>query len=128
VCVRPGSRTPFGALAASDGSNDLLPSRQRDPLLRDRCPHSAREPEPVNWLVLSIVASVVLTVVLNLAIRLFPGPAERGARRVDDWAERQVAAREPGDTRTQVIVPWKAMLIGSLVLTVGLNLLLWLVR
>jgi hypothetical protein len=80
----------------------------------------------VNWLVLSIVASVVLTVVLNLAIRLFPWPAERGARRVDAWAERQAAARELGEARTQVIVPWRAMLIGSLVLTVGLNLLLWL--
>ena len=80
----------------------------------------------MNWLVLSIVASVVLTVVLNLAIRLFPGTAERGARRVDEWAERQAADRPAGAGRTQVIVPWKAMLIGSLVLTVALNLLLWL--
>lgn len=81
----------------------------------------------MNWLVLSIVASVVLTVVLNLAIRLFPGTADRGARRVDEWAERQAADRPAADGgRTQVIVPWKAMLIGSLVLTVALNLLLWL--
>ena len=85
----------------------------------------------MNWLVLSIVASVVLTVVLNLAIRLFPGTADRGARRVDDWVERQAASREPTDSdpagsRVQVFAPWKAMLIGSLVLTVVLNLLIWL--
>lgn len=75
----------------------------------------------MNWIVLSIVASVVLTVVLNLAIRLFPGAADRSARRVDEWAVRQSS-----DAGVRVIAPWKAMLIGSLVLTVGLNLLIWL--
>ncbi len=81
----------------------------------------------MNWLVLSIVVSVVLTVVLNLAIRLFPGAADRGARRMDDWVERQTAPRDTAtDPGVRVIVPWKAMLIGSLVLTIGLNLLLWL--
>ncbi len=79
----------------------------------------------MSWLVLSIVASVVLTVALNLAIRLFPGFAERGRRGLDDWVERQSAAREPSDSHVQVFAPWKAMLIGSLVLTVALNLLLW---
>lgn len=80
----------------------------------------------MNWLVLSIVASVVLTVVLNLGIRLFPGAADRGARQLGDWAERQSVDRDPGASRVQVYAPWKAMLIVSLALTVVLNLLIWL--
>ena len=88
----------------------------------------------MSWLVLSIVASVVLTVALNLAIRLFPGMADRGRRSLDDWVERQAVDRHPSDRGTtepgrnssvQVYFPWKAMLIGSLILTVALNLLLW---
>jgi hypothetical protein len=79
----------------------------------------------VNWLVVSIVASVVLTVVLNVAIRLWPGAAERGSRQLDDWASRQPAA-ELGDDRhrVRVVVPWKAMLLASIVLTVVLNVVL----
>ncbi len=79
----------------------------------------------VNWLVVSLVASVVLTVVLNVAIRLWPGAAERGARQMDDWAQRQPAA-EFGDEqhRVRVVVPWKAMLLASIGLTILLNVVL----
>jgi hypothetical protein len=79
----------------------------------------------MNWLVVSLVASVVLTVVLNVAIRLWPGAAERATRQLDDWAARQPAA-ELGDDqhRVRVIVPWKAMLLASIVLTVLLNVVL----
>jgi hypothetical protein len=81
----------------------------------------------VNWLVVSLVASVVLTIVLNVAIRLWPGAAERGTRQMDDWAQRQDAAEfGDGPDRVRVIVPWKAMLLGSIVLTVLLNVVLWL--
>jgi hypothetical protein len=77
----------------------------------------------VQWLAFSLVASLVLTVLLNLAIRLWPGAAERGARRMSEWTERQ----EPRDARpgqVRLITPWKAMLIGSVVLTIALNLLI----
>lgn len=84
----------------------------------------------VQWLWFSLVASVVLTVLLNVAIRLWPGGAERSARRLDDWAQRQ--ATPPSDGRpggvdepgVRVIVPWKAMLLASVVLTVLLNVVL----
>lgn len=71
----------------------------------------------MNWLVVSIVASVVLTVVLNIGLRAFPGAGERIDREVTRAAERR-----PGGG---VFVPWKAMIVVSLVLTIGLNLLLW---
>jgi hypothetical protein len=83
----------------------------------------------VQWLWFSLIASVVLTVVLNVAIRLWPGAAERGAERMDDWASRQPSSelgsdRGVSDRGVRVIVPWKAMLLGSLLLTVVLNVLI----
>jgi hypothetical protein len=72
----------------------------------------------VDWLVVSIVASVILTIVLNVALRVFPGASDRAARRMETWA-----APEPDapDRRVKVFFPWKAMLIGSLVLTLLVN-------
>lgn len=71
-------------------------------------------------LLTSIVVSVVLTVVLNLAVRAFPGATERGIRRVDGWAQSQ--SQLPADgRRVRVFFPWKAMLLASLGLTILLN-------
>jgi hypothetical protein len=84
---------------------------------------TAWDPADVQWLAVSVVASLVLTVLANLAIRLWPGAAEKGTRRLAEWSERQ----EPPDARpgqARVIVPWKAMLIGSIVLTIVLNVAL----
>jgi hypothetical protein len=87
----------------------------------------ARDPERVEWLVVSIVASVVLTVLLNVAIRLWPGASDRAARQMTEWAERQLPdSRAPGGRQggVRVVVPWKAMLIVSVALTILLNLVL----
>jgi hypothetical protein len=77
----------------------------------------------VRWLVVSIVLSVVLTVVLNLAARALPTAGRRAARWLDDLEAR--APERSG--RVRLYVPWRAMLLASLVLTVGLNIVLWLV-
>jgi hypothetical protein len=78
----------------------------------------------VQWLVVSLVTSVVLTVLLNVAVRLWPRAADRGVDRFTDWVDRQAPPR-PGDEpgRVRVVVPWKAMIIASVVLTVLLNVL-----
>lgn len=79
----------------------------------------------MQWLWYSLVVSVVLTVVLNLALRAWPGSADRGARRLDDWARRQetgTADRSP--QRVRVHFPWKAMIVASIALTVLLNVVL----
>jgi hypothetical protein len=87
-----------------------------------------------QWLVVSIVLSIVLTVVVNLVLWLFPGAGRRvadGFGRLAADVDRGAADRrapERGDSRVHVIVPWKAMLIGSIVLTVVLNALLLLSR
>ncbi len=73
---------------------------------------------------MSLVLSVVLTVALNVVIRLFPDASDRAA----STSPRAAACRETATTdpagSTHVIVPWKAMLIGSLLLTIVLSLLL----
>jgi hypothetical protein len=82
----------------------------------------------MSWLALSIIASIVLTVVLNVALRLFPDGADRLRDYTDRLAERPDDDRWDGTRRggVRVIFPWKAMLIGSLLLTLVLNLWLYL--
>jgi hypothetical protein len=90
-----------------------------------------------QWLVVSIVLSIALTVAVNVLLRLFPG-AGRGLSdalgRLAEDADRRSAERSDGSgvrsdgSRMRVIVPWKAMLIGSIVLTIALNVLLALTR
>ena len=75
----------------------------------------------MHWLVVSIILSVVLTVVLNIGLRLFPDAGERIVRRVSERANFDGASRSEG----RVFVPWKAMLIASVVLTVVINLVIW---
>jgi hypothetical protein len=83
---------------------------------------------PALWL--SLAVSVVLTVMVNLVLFLFPG----AARRLQDGLARP-AARAAPDRNTdgaspgvRVLFPWKAMIVGSLVLTVVINLLILLFR
>lgn len=85
-----------------------------------------------QWLVASIVLSIVLTVVVNLVLWLFPGAGRRVAdgfgRLADDADDADRRAPGRADSHVHVFAPWKAMLIGSIVLTVVLNLLLMLSR
>jgi hypothetical protein len=84
----------------------------------------------MDWLVMSIVASVVLTIVLNLGLRLFPGSGERAGRRAATWAAPDPEDRSGPDeaqqhrTRVRVFFPWKAVLLASLVLTILLNVVI----
>jgi len=84
----------------------------------------------VSWLGFSIVASIVLTVALNVALRVFPGAADRlhnALARMAESADRDARAGE-SQPRVRWYFPWKAMLIASIVLTIVINVLLALVR
>ena len=83
-----------------------------------------------QWLVVSIVLSIVLTIVVNAFLWLFPGAGRALSDAVGRLVEHtdQRATQAGGDSRVRVIVPWKAMLIGSIVLTIALNVLLALAR
>ena len=78
----------------------------------------------VNWLAVSLVLSVVLTVALNLALRVFPGAGDRAARKLAELSTPTDRDADRRDAHVRVYVPWKAMLVGSLILTIVLNVVL----
>ena len=76
-----------------------------------------------NFVVNSIVASIVLTLLLNLLPLLFPNFAANTMRKIEETARQKIDQQE--DTarpNIKVFFPWKAMLIGSIVLTIVVNL------
>ncbi len=77
-----------------------------------------------NSLIVSLVLSLVATIVLNVGWRAFPRAGDRAARRMQERLDQR--ASEPNGSRLQVFFPWKAMLIGSVLLTVLVNLANWL--
>ena len=76
-----------------------------------------------NFLTYSIIGSIVLTIVMNVLPLLFPNAAAKMQRKIEENARRAIEQHED-DTqpRVKVFFPWKAMLIGSIVLTVLVNL------
>jgi hypothetical protein len=76
-------------------------------------------------LAVSIVASLVLTIVLNVLLWMFPGRAARLWERLNHALEaRQQRDDDGAPSNVRVIVPWKLMLIVSLILTLLLNVVL----
>ena len=87
------------------------------------CP--AREPGTVQWLLISIALSVVLTVLLNVALRAFPDAGHRVARSLAKLTSPNDDDARTNDRRPGVFIPWKAMILGSVILTIVVNLMLW---
>lgn len=76
-----------------------------------------------NFLITSLIASVVLTVLINVLPMLFPKSSEKVERKVHEKLNESIARKQEGNQPlVRVFVPWKAMLIVSLVLTVMVNL------
>lgn len=76
-----------------------------------------------DFILYSLIASVVLTVVLNVLPLLFPKAADKLQHKIEEHARRTIEQHKDEDQpRVKVFFPWKAMLIGSVVLTVLLNL------
>ncbi len=83
----------------------------------------------MQWLVVSLVLSVVLTLLLNLWLHAFPRH-ERPTRSplVDELTSQDADDPDGPDHRVRVIIPWKAMIVGSIILTIVINLVLWIGR
>ena len=79
----------------------------------------------MQWLAISLVLSVALTVFLNVVQRLFPRASERAAAHFANAARPHVGEEAGGRSTVRVLVPWKAMLLASVLLTIALNLALW---
>lgn len=81
----------------------------------------------LRWLLVSIGLSVALTVLLNVGLRAFPGAGHRVARQLGKLTSPNVDDSRGSDRRLRVFVPWKAMILGSLILTIVVNLMLWII-
>ena len=75
----------------------------------------------------SLGLSIVLTVLLNVVLRAFPDAGRRAARSLEASMWRPAVDPRRNDRRVRMLVPWKAMIIASLILTVVLNIALMLV-
>ncbi len=76
-----------------------------------------------NFLLISIIGSVVLTVLLNVLPLIFPNAAAKAQKKLEENARRAIEQHEDEQRpRVKVFFPWKAMLIISVVLTVLVNL------
>jgi hypothetical protein len=73
----------------------------------------------------SILLSLLLTIVLNILVRLFPGGARRASNWLDDMSARRTDEQTQSRRGVRIVVPWKAMIAVSIVLTVAINVLLW---
>ena len=75
-----------------------------------------------NFLTYSIIGSIVLTIIMNVLPLLFPNAAAKMQRKIEENARRAIEQHEDDNQPSvKVFFPWKAMLIGSVVLTVLVN-------
>lgn len=76
-----------------------------------------------NFILWSVIGSIVLTVLLNLLPLIFPNFAANTMRKLEESARRTIEQHEDDNQpRVKVFFPWKGMLIGSVILTVLVNL------
>jgi hypothetical protein len=78
----------------------------------------------VRWIVVSVAMSVVLTALLNIGLRAFPDAGRRVARGLAELTSPDHDGGHERDRRLRVFVPWKAMIVGSVILTIVVNLVL----
>ncbi len=77
-----------------------------------------------NFITYSIVGSIILTVLLNVLPFLFPNAAAKLQKGIEENARQAIEQHEDDNQpRVKVFFPWKAMLIGSIVLTVLVNVI-----
>ncbi|MBT8240936.1 MAG: hypothetical protein KJN63_06880 [Acidimicrobiia bacterium] len=73
-----------------------------------------------DWIVTSIVLSVVATILINVLVRIFP----TSQAKVDTPVHRRLDPPRSGQPRVKIWFPWKLMIGLSVAATVLLNTLL----
>ena len=68
--------------------------------------------------------SVVLTALPNIGLRAFPDAGRRAARGLAELTPTDYDCEHERDRRLRVFVPWKAMIVRSVILTIVINLVL----
>jgi hypothetical protein len=79
----------------------------------------------VRWIVVSVAMSVVLTALLNIGLRARSPTLAAASLEVSlNSHPRYYDGGHERDRRLRVFVPWKAMIVGSVILTIVVNLVL----
>jgi uncharacterized protein YjeT (DUF2065 family) len=82
-----------------------------------------------DFLIISLIASIALTLVLNLLPMLFPNAAAKAERKIVEKMQKTHDNRvDPNTPKMRVFFPWKAMILISIGLTIAVNLVGLLVR
>ena len=77
-----------------------------------------------NFLLISLIGSIVLTLAINLLPALFPNAASKAERKILESVQKTHDNRaDPNTPKVRVFFPWKAMLLISIALTVAVNLI-----
>ena len=76
-----------------------------------------------NFILTSLIASVVLTLALNIFPILFPKSAVKAQRKLEENARRAIEQHDDENRpNVKVFFPWKLMIIISIGLTVIVNI------
>ena len=82
-----------------------------------------------DFLITSVIASLVLTLALNLLPVLFPNTAAKAERKIaEKMLETHNDSLDPNSPKVRVFFPWKAMLIISIILTIAVNIIGFIAR
>nr|WP_029249805.1 DUF2905 family protein [Microbulbifer agarilyticus] len=82
-----------------------------------------------EFILYSLVASVVLTILINLIPRLFPNAARKAHKKFEENARRSIEQQEnPERPRVKVFFPWKTMILISILLTILVNVVAYFSR
>ena len=77
-----------------------------------------------DFLITSVIASLVLTLALNLLPVLFPNVAAKAEQKIaEKMLETHNDRLDPTTPKVRVFFPWKAMLIISVILTIAVNII-----
>lgn len=77
-----------------------------------------------NFLLFSVIGSVVLTILINVLPIMFPNAANKVQQKIEENARKSIQQHEDDQQPSvKVFFPWKIMLIGSILLTVLVNLI-----
>ena len=79
----------------------------------------------MQWLVVSLVLSVALTLAANVVLRAFPELGRRLVRWFTPPADSDQPDQSAQPSRVRVFFPWKAMIAVSIILTAVLVVLRW---
>lgn len=82
-----------------------------------------------EFLLTSLIASILLTLALNLLPMIFPNMAAKAERKVVETMQKTHDDRvNPSSPKIRIFFPWKMMILISVGLTIAVNLIGFIAR